>query len=191
MGRRKVLLHEQACAWYVFLCTRFLRLFHHFLFIHFSLFPSFSLFPLLSFSLLSVFPFTPGARPSPDIFREINLHVDTGAEAADYSEIKRKEKLSDLEVELLRLENIVKDLMSELEYLHKAEFEMRDTNEDANERVKWFSVFSMVLLIGVGLWQIWYLQKFFQSKVCILSILTLKPLRNLFDPSFLRFCWHE
>ncbi|KAL3896214.1 MAG: hypothetical protein SGCHY_004215 [Lobulomycetales sp.] len=109
----------------------------------------------------------PGARPSPDIFREINLHVDTGAEAADYSEIKRKEKLSDLEVELLRLENIVKDLMSELEYLHKAEFEMRDTNEDTNERVKWFSVFSMVLLIGVGLWQIWYLQKFFQSKKLI------------------------
>jgi hypothetical protein len=74
-------------------------------------------------------------------------------------------------VELLRLEDIVKDLTRELEYLHKSEYEMRDINEDANERVKWFSIFSIVVLVGVGLWQIWYMQRFFLSKVCSLSIL--------------------
>lgn len=91
--------------------------------------------------------------------------MDTGAEAADYTEVKKKEKLTEMEVELLRLENLVKDLTNELDYLHKAEFKMRDTNEDANDRVKWFSLFSMAVLIGVGMWQIWYLRRFFQNKV--------------------------
>jgi len=109
----------------------------------------------------------PGSSPSPDTYTTVNFHIDTGAEAADYTEVKRKEKLTDLEVEMLRLENVVKDLTAELEYLHKAEFQMRDTNEDANDRIKWFSLLSMSVLIGVGMWQIWYLRRFFQSKKLI------------------------
>lgn len=119
----------------------------------------------LPYGLRSAYNIYLGARASPDSFRTINLHVDTGAEAADYSEVKRKEKLTDLEVELLRMENIVQDLIRELEYLHKSEFEMRDINEDANERVKWFGVLSMAVLVGTGLWQIYYLQRFFKQRV--------------------------
>ncbi|KAJ3225302.1 vesicle coat component [Clydaea vesicula] len=61
-------------------------------------------------------------------FKSINFHVDTGAEATDFAEQKKKEKLTVLELELIRLENLAQDLSNELDYLHKAEFKMRDIN---------------------------------------------------------------
>ena len=42
--------------------------------------------------------------------------------------------------------------------------EMRDTNESTNERVLYFSVISMFVVVGMAIWQVLYLKKFFQSK---------------------------
>ncbi|KAJ3391412.1 vesicle coat component [Lobulomyces angularis] len=108
-----------------------------------------------------------GAPYGQNQFKSINFHVDTGAEATDFAEQKKKEKLTVLELELIRLENLAQDLSNELDYLHKAEFKMRDINELANERVRNFSILSMLVLVGVGLWQVWYLRKFFQVKKLI------------------------
>jgi len=39
--------------------------------------------------------------------------------------------------------------------------------ESTNARVLWFSVLSMVILLVLGAWQLYYLKRFFQEKKLI------------------------
>ncbi|TPX41810.1 hypothetical protein SeMB42_g05273 [Synchytrium endobioticum] len=108
-----------------------------------------------------------GVSPSPTTKRSINIHINSGADAADYTEMARQEKLRPIEIELRRLEVDMDDIVKEMEYLKDREAKMRDTNESTNERVKYFSLLSIGTLISVGVWQIWHLRKFFSAKKLI------------------------
>ncbi|POV98403.1 hypothetical protein PSHT_14029 [Puccinia striiformis] len=102
------------------------------------------------------------ARPSQK--RSIDFDVDIGADAVDYNAIAKAESLSGLEVEMRKLEGIVQEIVEELNYLKRREAKMRDTNESTNGRVKNFAILTVTVLISSGIWQIWYLRKFFKSK---------------------------
>lgn len=65
---------------------------------------------------------------SKDHVRNIDLDVDIGADAVDYNAIAKQESLSGLEVEMRKLEGIVKEIVDELNYLKRREVRMRDTN---------------------------------------------------------------
>lgn len=54
--------------------------------------------------------------------------MDTGAEAQDYNEVAKKEKLTLLETELTRLENMIASLESDIGIMHRGEAELRDLN---------------------------------------------------------------
>ncbi|KAF2840067.1 hypothetical protein M501DRAFT_991111 [Patellaria atrata CBS 101060] len=97
-------------------------------------------------------------------YRSIELDVDIGADAKDWSAIQAGEKLKPMEVELRRMEEVVGEIVSEMEYLRMREQKLRDTNESTNERVKWFAFGTMGMLIGLGAWQIVYLRAYFRSK---------------------------
>lgn len=71
--------------------------------------------------------------------RAIDLDVDIGADAVDYNAIAKQESLSGLEVEMRKLEGIVKEIVDELNYLKRREVRMRDTN---GELLFWEFVFS-------------------------------------------------
>ncbi|CAD6566664.1 MAG: vesicle coat component [Tremellales sp. Tagirdzhanova-0007] len=60
--------------------------------------------------------------------RIIELDVDIGADAVDYNAIANQESLSILEVEMRKLEAVVKEIVDELGYLQRREMKMRDTN---------------------------------------------------------------
>ena len=60
--------------------------------------------------------------------RAIDLDVDIGADAVDYNAIAKQESLSGLEVEMRKLEGVVKEIVDELNYLKRREVRMRDTN---------------------------------------------------------------
>lgn len=60
--------------------------------------------------------------------RSIDLDVDIGADAVDYNAIAKQESLSGLEVEMRKLEGVVKEIVDELNYLKRREARMRDTN---------------------------------------------------------------
>ncbi|KAG2236907.1 hypothetical protein INT48_002720 [Thamnidium elegans] len=96
--------------------------------------------------------------------RSIELHFGVGAEADDFKKIANAEKLTPLELELRKLETVVKEIVDEMNYLKAREAKLRDTNESTNERVKWFSVISLFTLFGLGTWQILYLRRFFKRK---------------------------
>ncbi|KAJ5823489.1 WD40 repeat-like protein [Penicillium robsamsonii] len=100
------------------------------------------------------------ANPS----RPIELDVDIGADARDWNSIQSQEKLKPIETDLRRIEEMVADIVTEMEYLRAREQRLRDTNESTNERVKWFAFGTMGMLVGLGAWQVVYLRAYFRNE---------------------------
>ena len=96
--------------------------------------------------------------------RHVELDVDIGADALDWSAIQKSEKLAPMEADLRRVEGLMAEVASELDYLRAREAKLRDTNESTNDRVKGFAVLSLAVLVGTGVWQVVYLRRFFQRK---------------------------
>lgn len=99
--------------------------------------------------------------------REVALTLKHGAEAKDYDKMAGVEKMKPLEIELKRLEDLAEDIVNDFAYMRQREQEMRDTNESTHSRVLYFSVFSMLCLLGLATWQVFYLRRFFISKKLI------------------------
>ncbi|KAG7571192.1 hypothetical protein FFLO_00865 [Filobasidium floriforme] len=102
-----------------------------------------------------------------ELTRIIDLDVDIGSDAVDYNAIANQESLSILEVEMLKLEGVVKEISDEMDYLKRREERMRDTNESTNARVQNFAIFTIIVLIALGVWQILHLRSFFKRKYLI------------------------
>lgn len=47
----------------------------------------------------------------------------------------------------------------------------RNTAESTNARVKWWSIFQLAVLIGEGVFQVWWLKRFFE--VCFADIFSM------------------
>jgi len=94
--------------------------------------------------------------------RHVELDIDIGADAKDWSAIQAGEKLKPVEAELRRIEEVVGEIVQEMDYLREREQKLRDTNESTNERVKWFAIGTMGMLIGLGVWQVIYLRAYFR-----------------------------
>ncbi|KAI9472367.1 MAG: emp24/gp25L/p24 family/GOLD-domain-containing protein [Benjaminiella poitrasii] len=58
----------------------------------------------------------------------IDLQFSVGAEATDFKNLANAEKLNPLELELRKLETVVKEIVDEMNYLKRREARMRDTN---------------------------------------------------------------
>lgn len=101
---------------------------------------------------------TAGNNPS----RHVELDIDIGADARDWSLVQTAEKLKPVETELRRMEELVAEIVTEMDYLRIREQKLRDTNESTNERVKWFAFGTMGMLVGLGAWQIIYLRAYFR-----------------------------
>ncbi|KAH9864308.1 vesicle coat component [Plenodomus biglobosus] len=96
--------------------------------------------------------------------RHVELDIDIGADAKDWNAIQASEKLKPVEMELRRIEETVGEIVTEMDYLRTREQKLRDTNESTNERVKWFALGTMGMLVGLGAWQVVYLRAYFRSK---------------------------
>ncbi len=69
-----------------------------------------------------------------------------------------------MEAELRRISEVAKEVVGEMEFLRGREMLLRDTNESTNERVKWFAIGTMGMLVALGVWQVVYLRAYFRSK---------------------------
>ena len=56
-----------------------------------------------------------------------------------------------------------------MEYLRLREQKLRDTNESTNERVKWFALGTMGMLVGLGAWQVVYLRAYFRFVIVVVE----------------------
>jgi hypothetical protein len=95
-------------------------------------------------------------------FRHVELDIDIGADAKDWSAVQATEKLKPVETELRRIEEMVQELVAEMDYLRSREQKLRDTNESTNNRVKWFAFSTMGMLVALGAWQVIYLRAYFR-----------------------------
>ena len=101
------------------------------------------------------------------INREISLNLKHGVEAKNYEDLAKVEKLKPMEVELRRLEDLSDSIVQDFAYMRQREEEMRSTNESTNARVLYLSVFSMVCLLCLAIWQVLYLRRYFKAKKLI------------------------
>lgn len=69
-----------------------------------------------------------GFQEGPQYKRTVELQFSVGAEAADFKKIANAEKLDPLELELRKLETVVKEIVDEMNYLKRREAKLRDTN---------------------------------------------------------------
>jgi len=109
----------------------------------------------------------PGAVVAAYNKRQVTFGLKTGVEAKDYSTVAKKDDLRPLELEMIKLEDVVEQLNADFRYLKNREGAMRDTNESTNSRVLWLSLFSMTTLVSLGIFQIHYLKRYFQHKKLI------------------------
>ena len=71
---------------------------------------------------------------------------------------------SDAVKQLTELLNSVKDEQS---YIIVRERTHRNTAESTNARVKWWSIFQLGVLIGEGIFQVWWLKRFFEVGIIL------------------------
>lgn len=74
------------------------------------------------------FFFFVGFKEGSQYKRSIELHFGVGAEAEDFKKYANEEKLTPLELELRKLETVVKEIVDEMNYLKSREAKLRDTN---------------------------------------------------------------
>lgn len=96
--------------------------------------------------------------------QKFDLRVDVGETTIDYTEVAKKEHLSSLEVEIRRLNNKAKDIMSQQAYQREREISFRDTAESTNARVQWWSIGQTVIMIASATWQVLHLKDYFRKK---------------------------
>jgi len=101
-----------------------------------------------------------GIAANPQQRRRVTFEIKSGAAALDYDEVAKKEHLEPLALELRKLEDLVKSVNQDFQYLRNRERNMRDTNESTNSRVAWFSAISVAILVGMSAWQIVHLKNF-------------------------------
>ena len=61
-----------------------------------------------------------------------------------------------------RLSEALAQVKDEQSYIVLRERVHRNTAESTNARVKWWSIFQLAVLIGEGIFQVWWLKRFFE-----------------------------
>ncbi|KAF2722798.1 hypothetical protein K431DRAFT_283618 [Polychaeton citri CBS 116435] len=69
-----------------------------------------------------------------------------------------------LEKEVKQLSTLLAQVKDEQSYIVVRERTHRNTAESTNARVKWWSIFQIGVLIGEGVFQVWWLKRFFEVK---------------------------
>ncbi|KAF3322932.1 transmembrane emp24 domain-containing protein p24delta9-like protein [Carex littledalei] len=105
---------------------------------------------------------TPEHKPAATISFEFEWK--SGVTAKDWSNVAKKGQVELMEVELKKLEDVVKSIHDEMFYLRSREEEMQDMNRSTNTRMAWLSFLSLVLCLSVAGLQIWHLKTFFERK---------------------------
>ncbi|CAH0550204.1 unnamed protein product [Brassicogethes aeneus] len=101
------------------------------------------------------------------ISQEVSLITKHGVETKNYDTYGEAAQLKPIEKELKRLEDLSSAIVQDFAFMRKREEEMRDTNESTNSRVLYFSILSMLCLLGLATWQVLYLRRYFKAKKLI------------------------
>ncbi|PJF16557.1 GOLD domain-containing protein [Paramicrosporidium saccamoebae] len=82
-------------------------------------------------------------------------------------ETAKRVMLQPIEGEFYQLEESINRLGKELNEFVLNEEKLRDTNESTLDRLRGFAFLSVIVLVGLGVYQIFYLKQFFKTKKLI------------------------
>jgi hypothetical protein len=99
--------------------------------------------------------------------RKVMINIRLALQVDDHETVAKKEHIEAIEAELDRMRNMAVHVYEEMIYMRGREEEMRDTNESTNTRVLWFNIMTLTIIGAMGLWQIYYLKRYFQMKKLI------------------------
>jgi len=69
-----------------------------------------------------------------------------------------------IEREVRLMNELLNQVKDEQGYIVVRERTHRNTAESTNARVKWWSLIQLVVLVGEGIFQVWWLKRFFEVK---------------------------
>lgn len=85
-----------------------------------------------------------------------------------FDDVTAKQVMLDpIEGEFYQLEESMNRLAKELNDFVLNEEQLRDTNESTLDRLRTFALLSIIILVGLGVYQIFYLKRFFKTKKLI------------------------
>jgi hypothetical protein len=73
------------------------------------------------------------------------------------------------------LSDLLSQVKDEQTYIVVRERTHRNTAESTNARVKWWSVFQLGVLVGMCIFQVWWLKRFFEVSQCLKAKLLGAP----------------
>lgn len=97
----------------------------------------------------------------------IFFHSEYKPHSADGQDLSRKvgkDEIPSLESQLQTVKKNIEDISEVIEHAKKQEMSLKDAGESTSNRIQWFSILSMVILLSTSIWQIIYLRSFFVSK---------------------------
>jgi len=108
-----------------------------------------------------------GNRMSTLTPKKVSFVVNIGAEEPvqqNQPNLLKQENLAPVEMSVLQVGQGIQAIVDEQAYMKMREQAHRNTNESTNARVIWWSLFEVLVLIAMSLWQIYYLRRFFEVK---------------------------
>ncbi|KAK2716382.1 transmembrane emp24 domain-containing protein eca-like [Artemia franciscana] len=94
----------------------------------------------------------------------VHLDIQVGDHAVDYAALAQKEKLTELQLRVRQLLDQVEQISKEQNYQRYREERFRQTSESTSQRVFYWSLAQLLILVTMGAWQMKHLKSFFQAK---------------------------
>ena len=91
----------------------------------------------------------------------------SGIAARDYSDLAKKEKLIPVESNLQKLEDMIRNLISEFSVINSHELKQISLNDVISYKVMFFSIAFMIGVCLISFLEIVYIKKYFQRRKII------------------------
>ncbi|KAL0241559.1 hypothetical protein GEMRC1_006794 [Eukaryota sp. GEM-RC1] len=99
------------------------------------------------------------------ISKLITFTLKVGAE--EKNQFAKQEHLTPIEQSVVKMRELLEDVIQEQHYMKARERVHRSTTESTNNRVLWWSLFEMLVLIVFSLGQILYLRRMIEAKPAV------------------------
>ncbi len=120
--------------------------------------------PTLESAARTASPPAPARPPTHTLRQRVDLKLDVGESGLDYAEVAKKEHLTELELEIRKLNDKVKDVLNEQSYQKQRELEFRRTSEQIHSKQRYWSIFEVIVMVLATYFQVTTLRSFFRSK---------------------------
>ncbi|EAL60582.1 hypothetical protein DDB_G0293540 [Dictyostelium discoideum AX4] len=86
------------------------------------------------------------------------------SEEEGVKEVAKGDSITPMDQSVQKIERVLQSVIHEQKKLRYREQANRDTSESTNARVVWWTIAEVIVLVVMGVGQIWYLRKWFDNK---------------------------